>query len=126
MILIVSVLVNTVVYIYGPIRFIPNPVQVNDEYFAILTLQYIYEGTILSLYIYIFGRLFRLSYFNIFITILLAGIVNNLLNQSGDPDFIDYYFSDLVEFLLPYLVGAMGMLAILSFGHLLYLKARKV
>ena len=122
--IIVSILAGILGQYIGPRNFLPNPVLINEHYFDIMRMHFLFLGAFSCLVLFAVGKLLKASYMIIVIALFLAAIINYVLMQSSEPEFLDYFFEGLLEFLLPFLVGGMGMLAFITMSQLIWIRIK--
>lgn len=104
----------------GPRNLLPNPALVNGTYFEIMKLHFIFLGAFSCFVLFAVGKLLKASYTLITTSLLLAALFNVYLMHASDQGFPNINFGEVLEILLPFLLGGMGMLVCISLLHLLW------
>ena len=106
----------------GTRNFLTNPALVNEHYFNIMKLHFIFIGAFSCLVLFSVGKLLKASYMLITISLFIAASINIYLVFAPEPENIS--FVEILEPLLPFLAGGMGMLALITLSHLVWVKVR--
>jgi len=121
---IVAALAVVLGHYIGPRNFLANPTLVNEHYFNIMKLHFIFLGAFSCIVLFSVGKLLKASYMLITISLFIAALINIYLVFSPEPDSTNISLAEILEPLLPFLVGGMGMLALITLSHLVWVKVK--
>ena len=104
--LLISMSVLVIGQFIGPMSKLPEIFLVDENYFQITRNHFIFLGITTSIAILIGGIILKTPLRISILVLFVSGVLQCTAMQIGDPDFSEYYFSSLAEFLMPYCASA--------------------
>ena len=110
LIFIVSIASLVISYYTGPISNLGAVVSVNESYIQSLQKQYVYAGFVTSVISCVSAYLCKANLKVVAMILLVSGLIWVLLSQLGEPDFLNYLSSSIVDFMVPYSLACITVL----------------
>jgi hypothetical protein len=113
LIFIVSVASLFIAYFTGPMSHIDAVVSIDESYIQTLQKQYIYAGFVTAVASCIAAYLCKANLKVVAIILLVSGFVWVIFSQLGEPDFFNYFFGSIIDFMIPYSLVCLVVLVLL-------------
>ncbi len=96
----------------GPMSKLPGAFLVDEGYFQITRNHFLFLGIATSITILIASIVLKAPLSTAILILFVSGVLQYTTMQIGDPDFLEYYFSGLMEFLVPYCASAAAIVVL--------------
>ena len=104
---VLSILILLVASPFGPLGQLPQTFLVDENYLKVLRNQDLYLGSITFFFVLLANVLVKLPIAFTFLAAVLGGTLFVIFAQSGDPDFLNYLGSAIVDFHTNYVAAGI-------------------